>query len=101
NHLKRHVVSLEKHHANVPDISLRTLRNRWKFCVSSLKSITDVRQHLDKQDDHDEAAAHCRKVDPSPALRPEIQQHNDKQEQNHDCSRIDQHLDDPDEISVK
>ena len=72
-----------------------------EFGISSFKTVTDVGQDFDEQDDDHGSTAKSRKIDAAADLGLEIQEHDDEQEKHHDRSGIDQDLDYADKISVE
>src|SRR5258708_13209216 len=69
--------------------------------VTTLESVANIEQHLNKEDDHHDAAKHGDKVEFAGLLGFQMEEQDNEEEQHHDRSAVDQDLNDSQEEGVQ
>src|SRR5258708_13754224 len=69
--------------------------------VTTLESVANIEQHLNKEDDHQGDGKHGDQIEFAALLGFQIEQHDNEEEQHHDRSAVDQDLNDSQEEGVQ
>src|SRR6266581_5343686 len=99
--LKRQIVIAEKQRADIANVVGGRSGERWKRLASGFKMADNIKNLEGQSERNGDCAGRGHPVDLASCFRAKTEEHDDEKKKHHHRARINQHLNDADEIGIE